>query len=403
MYYYYYKRYFREDVLVYIEEFNKQDGTVLFDFIDSNEFELFAGFLNTNYSLEKPSMVFLTNYQGRTIRENTVYVIKPDTIRSWQRQIQDINSFLIGYNIELTNNSERIFNDAVSLNGFLDEFYLHYNMIGGGNNSKIPLHNTGKISVTIRNVGQGNWSEINFNDNVKIVYDIGAPMNASRIDITNIISNRNALYPKSKPILILSHWDKDHYHSLLGMSDIELQNNFSGFVCRDRVPNLTSRILFNRIGTSIGYRNIYCIPANPRIARGGPTFFSPMTPHHNQIVLYNSQHHKNRNISGLALTVKTQNASIVLSGDAHYDQISRDILPHLNFIHKHNLVVPHHGGNAGFYSYNIPPLATAEQAVISVGTNRYGHPFAHHIANLRTSGFNIQQTNTLATDITLPL
>ena len=150
-------------------------------------------------------------------------------------------------------------------------------MKGSGDGSKITFHKKGKVSVTIRNVGQGNWNEINFNDLVKIVYDAGAPMNASRTDIATIIGNRNTLYPTSKPILILSHWDKDHYHSLIGMTDTELQNNFSAFVCRDRIPNLTSRILFSRLRNAVGSANTYTISANTRFTRGGPTFFSPIT------------------------------------------------------------------------------------------------------------------------------
>ncbi|MCC5928982.1 MAG: hypothetical protein JJU28_07030 [Cyclobacteriaceae bacterium] len=238
---------------------------------------------------------------------------------------------------------------------------------------------------------------------VNIVYDAGAPMNSSRADIATIIGNRNILYPTSKPVLILSHWDKDHYHSLIGMTDTELQSNFSAFVCRDRVPNQTSRILFGRLRNAVGSANTYTISANSRLTRGGPTFFSPLTPINNQVVLYNSQHHKNRNISGLALTVKTKSGSIILPGDTHYDQISRDILPHLNYRHKHNLVVPHHGGKAGAYQYNTPALATVDKAVISVGANRYGHPFANHIASLRTSGFTSHQTNAVATDIIVTL
>jgi len=228
-------------------------------------------------------------------------------------------------------------------------------------------------------------------------------MNASKEDILNIIYNRNILYPIHRPILILSHWDKDHYHSLLGMNDIQLRSNFSALICRDHVPNLTSRNLFNRFRNAIGPANTFTISANPRLTRGGPTNFSPLTPIGNQIVLYNAQHHKNRNISGLALTVKTKSGSVILPGDAHYDQISRCILPQLNYSHKHNLVVPHHGGNAGTYQYKNPKFMKFDHAVISVGGNRYGHPYDKYIESLRDSGFTILLTSTAATDIIIKL
>lgn len=76
MYYSYFKRLYPKSVLVYIEEFNKQDGTVLFDFIDSNEYGLFRVTLNESTNLNRPSMVLLTNYKGRTVQENTIYAIR---------------------------------------------------------------------------------------------------------------------------------------------------------------------------------------------------------------------------------------------------------------------------------------------------------------------------------------
>jgi hypothetical protein len=243
MYYFDFIRLFPDSVLVYIEEFNKKAGTVLFDFIDSNEYSSFNESLNLSTDLNKPSMVLLTNYKGRTVQDNSIYVIRLATIQSWREQIainsDNLNSFLIAYYIDVTKTEEPIFKESVSISDLFDSVYLdNLIMKGSGDGSKITFHKKGKVSVTIRNVGQGNWNEINFNDSVKIVYDAGAPMNASRTDVATIIGNRNTLYPTSKPILILSHWDKDHYHSLIGMTDTELQNNFSAFVCRDRIPNL---------------------------------------------------------------------------------------------------------------------------------------------------------------------
>ena len=402
-----YKRKFPDHLLVNIEEFNKQDGTVLFDFFDSNEFRLFTNFTNTNFVFFKPSMILLKNYTGRTIQENTIYAVRPEVIQAWQEQnlikTDAIDSFLIGYFIDASNTVEPIFHQPVSPNDFNDFFTYQYLMRAEGDSSNLSFSRKGKVSATVRNVGQGNWNEINFDDKVQIVFDAGAPMTATKKDIRSIIGNRNILYSKSKPILILSHWDKDHYHALIGMTDPEIQNNFSAVVCRHRVPNLTSRILFGGLRAAIGSKNVYSISADQRFARGGPTYFRPLTPSNQQVVLYNSQNHKNRNISGLAMSVKTKNGSIILSGDAHYDQISRDILSHLNYRHNHSLVVPHHGGKAGVYKYNIPALASPEKAVISVGANDYGHPLSNNIDSLRASGFSTHQTNIMGADITIRL
>lgn len=401
----YYKRIYPNDILVYIEEYNKKEKIVLFDFIDSNEYSLFSNTIGRVYDLNKPSMILLNNYTLKTIQENTIYAIKPETIIGWQSQItgeESQNSFLIGYRINARENTSEIFMDAISLNDEI-ESDLHSIMHGSGDNSKILFHFKGKLSVIVRNVHQGNWNEVICNDEVKIVYDAGGPMNASKNDIRKLIFNRNTLYKADTPILILSHWDKDHYHSLLGMSDSELKNNFSVFICRDRVPNLTSRILFGRLRAAVGAQNTFTVPAYNRFNRGGPTHFYSLTSRNKQIVLYNSQHHKNRNISGLALVIKSKNKSIILPGDAHYKQISKDILIHLNYPHKHCLVVPHHGGDAGKYTYSIPSKLTVDRAIISVGANSYGHPFAKYIGGLKTTGFRVEQTNIANNDIMLNL
>ncbi len=405
MYYYYYKRKNPDDILVYIEEYDKQTGYVLFDFIDSNEFYLFADLININPDFSKPTMMLLEKYNKRTIRENTIYSIKPEVIQSWREQLsiapESLDSFLIGYSINASEIEGEIFSTAVSLNDFFD-FELNYYMHGWGDISKIPLPAFDRVTVTIRNVGQGSWNEISCNDEVKIVYDAGAPMHASMSEVRGIIGNRNVLY-SNKPILILSHWDKDHYHSLLGMSDTELQDNFSAFICRDRIPNITSRILFGRLRNAVGASNTYTINADMRSARGGPTFLRNITPINGQFVLYNSQYHKDRNISGLLLTVKSANNSIVLPGDAHYEQISRDILPHLNYEHKHYLVVPLHGGKAGAYIYSRPSSMVFKDAIISVGTNSYGHPNNLYVNALRTDFSRVRQTRLERSDIIVTL
>lgn len=407
MYYTYYKNKFPKRVLVYIEEFDKYEGKVLFDFIDSNEYTLFLDLIGINYNLNEPSMVFLKNYKGKNIQENTIYAIRPETIQLWKNRAlilnNEIDSFLIGYNIDIANIEDQVFTDSVSLNNSLDFYSFNYKMQGQGDFSDISFPKKGKVSVDVRNVGQGNWNEIYFDDTVKIIFDAGAPMSATKSEIIAIIGNRTTIYPETKPILILSHWDKDHYHSLIGMKDLELKNNFSAFICRDNVPNRTSRILFNRIKNAIGQKNTYCISAEPRISRGGPTYLKPLSSINKKVVLYNSQYHKNRNISGLLLTIKTAKSSVVLSGDAHYDQISRDILPDLNYKHDHNLVVPHHGGKAGRYNYNTSTLVTNSQAIISVGVNSYCHPIQYYITSLISSGFKVKQTKITGSDIMIAL
>ncbi len=399
------KKYHPEDVLVYIEEYDKDAGIVLFDFFDSNEYSSFTELAGLDYSLNNSSMVLLKNYTNRTIIENTIYTIKRNVIISWREQnvieenIQ--NSFLIGYIVEVSIPNEQIFFESISLNDTFDIF-LNYNMSGNGKLDSLQFKIKGKLSVIIRNIGQGNWNEINLDAETKVVFDAGASMYASRSEIRNIIGDRAIKYSNDRPGIILSHWDKDHYHSLIGMSDAEL-TNFSYFICRDKVPNLTSRILFNRISSSVGTQNTYTISAAQRTLNNGQTRLIPLFPLTNQFIIYNGQEHKNRNISGLVVSLKTQKSSVILSGDCHYEQLSRDILPHLNFKHKHNLVVPHHGGKAGNYIYNLPLIVKPEIAVISVGANKYGHPYTRYTKALEQVWSSVIKTNILNRDIIINL
>lgn len=403
MIYHYQKKYFPEDVLVYIEEIDLPNNTIIFDFIDSNELELFSDIANIENNLENSSMIILTNYKGRKVQENTVYSIKAEIISSWsQQQLINLeqNSYLFGFRIENSDDITSVFSNSISYD-FFDKIHINLYMYGKSNIEDLNLNFKGKISINIRNVEQGNWNEIYYGETVKIVFDSGAPMNASKADIISIIGNRNTIYSKDKPILILSHWDKDHYHSLLGMTDAELANNFSKFICRDKVPNLTSRTLFSRIRRLLGNQNIYCIPEIPK-SKTDP-FFQNISPITRQIVLYNSQENKNRNISGLVLTVKSANKSIILSGDSHYKHISDSILPHLNYPNEHHLVVPHHGGKAGLYKYNIPTSIQPGKAIISVGLNSYGHPLQIYRDSLRLTGFKVCQTRISKSDIIINL
>jgi beta-lactamase superfamily II metal-dependent hydrolase len=406
MYYKYHKRRYSDHILIYVEEYNKSEKTILIDFVDSSEFELFVGLMNIEYDWKGSSMISLNNYNGRTIRENTAYAIPQDIIFEWRTQIvenrKEINSYLIGYNIDCTNTNKDIFSHSVTLTDYAFQKNT-FDSSGGGSRFEIPLNFSGKTYVNIRNVGQGNWNEIAFDKKVRIVFDAGAPMNASKNEIKEIIDDRNEIYCETKPLLILSHWDKDHYHSLLGMDDQQIADNFCGFVCRKDPPNKTSKKVFTLLKNALGKNNIYSIPAENRSKRGGPTYFESINNIKDRVVLYNSQYHKNRNISGLALSIKTKNTSVILPGDAHYEQLTRDILIDLNYNHRHHLVVPHHGGQAGKFTYLKHKNIRYSKAVISVGKNNYKHPWKNNIIDLSSNGFDVLKTSKIKSDIKLYL
>ncbi|MGN7513023.1 MAG: hypothetical protein ACTHOM_01515 [Allomuricauda sp.] len=404
MYYKYHKRKFPDDVLVYIEEYNKADSYVIFDFYDSNELDIFSSYLTINTNLNLPTMVRMENYNLRTIRENTYYSINRQTIVSWAENnliTQNETSFLIGYSIDLSNFDSilEVFTHSVSLND--DSNFSHF-FRGNRDVSDIDFGLAGKLNVVVRNVGQGNWNEIVSDDSYEVVYDCGTTMFANKSDVRKLINSRAKAYINSKPTLFISHWDKDHYHCLIGMTDDELLS-FSNIVFRDYLPNLTCRNLIGRIKRLFAFKNIYSIPAETRTSRGGFTSLKPLNDTTNQLVIYNSQYHKDRNISGILLSLKTAGSSVVFSGDSHYLQVSKCILPHLNYTHKHYLIVPHHGGKGGSYVYDNPGKIQYEEAIISVGKNRYGHPLSHYVTSLKTDFTNVKKTSLAKRDIIITL
>ena len=108
-----------EGILVYIESFNKQAGTVLMDFIDSNEFNAFNSRLNFNNNVGNASMILVKNYFQKKIQENTIYLIKNETIDLlFQKQSinfgnNNIDSFVIGYEITLDTSIENLFEKSI--------------------------------------------------------------------------------------------------------------------------------------------------------------------------------------------------------------------------------------------------------------------------------------------------
>ena len=382
-------------IFVRIEEYDKINALVLFDFIDI--FEYYHFYIRTQYIRSyrhNPSMVLVENYKGRSVIAGDVYLISVKEIIKWVEQGDVIKaehkSYLVGYRIKCSDDYRgQIFQMPSSKE---DVQKAKSRECASENNPLINLQfeYSDKISITVRNVGQGNWNEISYSDEVKIVYDTGAYMHATIDVVRKLIECRNQKYSKSKPKLILSHWDKDHYHALLGMSDEEIGQNFSEFVCKDSLPNYTSQILFNRIKKAINSNKIFTLSSSTRVDT--PPQFERIY-NQNNVAIYNAQHPKDRNLSGIAITVSNDTGNVILSGDAHYKQINRDILPYLTDDHVHYLIVPHHGGKAGDFVYNPHSNLKLTQAIISVGKNTYKHPLESIIDTLKDIGFKVLRTD----------
>ncbi|MDP2455075.1 MULTISPECIES: hypothetical protein [unclassified Kaistella] len=398
------KKKFPNDVLVYIEEFDKINRTVLFDFYDSNEYTMFSEYSSSSSSIDKPTMILLLNYNGKNLQENTYYGIKSETISSWSKNglmAENGNSLLISYSINLVNFyfTEEIFTQSVSVHKDFGSSNLIY---GKRNIEDLIFDLKGHIKVNVRNVGQGNWNEIIKDETYIFIYDCGTDFRADRSEVRNLIDERITNYEDDKPVFVLSHWDKDHYHCLLGMTDDEL-SYFSKYIFRNEVPNLTCKKLYSRIRSVKDSEDIYAIIAEERIPKLRLISLRPITATTDQIVFYNSQYHKDRNISGLVLSLKTEKSSVIFSGDCQYIQLSECVLPHLNYDHEHYLIVPHHGGKCGKFIYSNPGHIKFKEAIISVGKNTYKHPNKDYLAHLASNFKNTTITLKTKNDILINL
>ena len=400
-----------DDILVYIESIDREKKTILLDFTDSEQLGNFQGLMQAEVNYDRPSMLLLRNYNGKRVQPNTTYRVKKSFIEglfsenairtygsSEDAKAEDQASFVIGYTIDLANRDE-FFGKAFSLKSgeklFRDTAYKRAEELL----EWISEKTSGNLTAIIRDVGQANWNEIWKDNSLLMLYDAGAPSQASKTEVLNHIGSREHDITNCTPGIIVSHWDLDHYHSLAGMSDATL-SQLSFVICRSDPPTHTSQVLYNRLTKHLSSNRLFDIPAEDRVKRKVPLKLLS-NPSHNTLV-FNAHYHKDRNRSGILFAVRNTKSSIVFPGDAYYSQISDYILPHLQYPHTHHLVVPHHGGEAGKFKYDFKMMRPAN-AIISVGVNSFNHPKHQNINSLSNLRFRVSQTRIKKQDIAINL
>lgn len=231
---------------------------------------------------------------------------------------------------------------------------------------------TGYWELFVRDVGQANWNELLEDGNPKLVYDLGAPTNASRASVSALFNSRANLFEKNKPILVISHWDIDHYHCLINLSTQDLIKYFSKVVYVNAIRSITSSRVLRKITAAIGPNNVYSI--NPAFRTNGIKMHRLIT--HRNFSLYVGEKSSNVNYSGLCLFFRGSNKSVNLTGDLKLSQ-ANDVYQQEKDCNlttqEHILIAPHHGGNVPVrHRCYVSPTS---EVIISVGAgNPYGHP-----------------------------
>lgn len=393
-----------DQILFRVEKSEMNEHIVLLDFINSEYFSIFNTFLGISNAVDGPCLLLIKNYSGRFIRQGSLVAVNKNILQRLleeQRFAFTDDSVIILAEVNLDgSNYQNILLPPILNNYQLKDIRSEQQFPIIPNSKKIAFSSKGIDKLIVKNIGQGSWNEIQSNSNTRVVFDFGTHYNTRLPDLKAYLGNTETRYQKSKPGLIISHWDVDHYHFLKALSDKTIAS-FSNIVCRNRFPSKLSRTLCARIQRL--NPNFYLIDPGPKGNRGIPPPLYELY-RNGSLILFNSGKTNSSNMNSLSLLIRKTNVSVSLTADQHYDQFDKYVLnKYLGFKHQHHLIVPHHGGHAGKYCYNLPTGVKAKNAVISVGNNTYGHPNISNINNLIKDGFNVIDMHNRGMDISIRL
>lgn len=238
-------------------------------------------------------------------------------------------------------------------------------------NQIAPLKNA-YLKLLVRDVGQANWNELIEGNKIKVIYDIGAKLNASKSEVASVFGARETEIMRDKPMLVLSHWDMDHIHCLRYLDKYDITKFFSKLICVDMMKSVTSTCIYRSFVSALGAANVSCLQVPTRTNGIAMHLWKRI----GNIVFYVGEKSRNINFCGISMFVYGSSQSVAFTGDVRLDQAKNmyDQEQRLGFNKKkHILIAPHHGGDYSASSrvYSQP----LTEVVISVGNgNIYGHP-----------------------------
>jgi beta-lactamase superfamily II metal-dependent hydrolase len=249
--------------------------------------------------------------------------------------------------------------------------------------------------LVVWNCGQGNFNEVQF-ESSRLLYDAGADIRWGRKQVRALLS-RASLSKTSPSFLILSHWDADHYLSILSMTAAEL-SALSAVVAPAPIPRTATvqRTLQALLGAGI---QVVGVPPSPRPNGTGRKIVLVRLQNLGAVTLYRATPGASSNQTGIVVAVEGRVQTAILPGDHHYPKLA----PLVASARGIALVVPHHGGRAGALNPAAWRSKGAFDAMLSFGKgNQYGHPLPATTQFLRQCGANAQDTVTVG-DIELVL
>ena len=230
--------------------------------------------------------------------------------------------------------------------------------------------------VRVKNIGQGNWNEYHIGNRIPLVFDLGTWMNASNSKTRSLVVEHCPQYVSSaiKPIVIISHWDLDHYRCLLEMTPEEI-GYFGVFVVVETLPTATAEKAYDLIKKAPKVK-VVAIPTFGKSTSKRPVMIKDCIQS-SKVSIYPGVG-SNRNSKGLIVVVKNKKTAVLLSGDCPWYQLNHVMRNEAGTVKnvECHLVVPHHGAKDDSYTgFVIPCCWKYGKAAVSVGQgNHYSHP-----------------------------
>lgn len=399
-----------ETAHLFVEKYSKANQEILLDFVREDEFIYFkqnADYLDTMHlSYYEPTMLLIHNCNpSKKIREGSLLTVRMDKLLSLNREQISFENYInqrqegLPAVVFLEIHNGEAFADLIdstesTISTYVREEFIH-NLSSNWNGPPCALERIhDHFELRIWDVGQGNTISISDDCNLAL-FDFGASIYYSKDKLKSILVNHNQLLNKSRRCsLIISHWDIDHYNFLTVIDD-EFLENICCIFYPSTVVTLTAQLIVKRLEAHCRYR--VSIESAPCAVKRKCGIQSVISGKH--YTLFTGEQSQSCNHSGLLLALYSNTQNALLTADHSNYQIWGKAY---NFIDKQKLlhiVVPHHGGDCG--KPTVPSIAHPGKAVISVGSNNYGHPKVATIRQYRNEKFDLVRTDRRGVDIVI--
>ncbi len=238
---------------------------------------------------------------------------------------------------------------------------------------KIHCFNNQIHDVNVHNIGQGNLNTIVNDDNIPYFYfDIGG--GAYRNAFTYPEPNPRKLCFKNTKLIILSHWDYDHWWTFNKLINEDLIDYPK---IKWLVPSQPTGSISKRFYDKLVKKYKVIIWNNQK---------TELYVHPSVRVIKCNGTGNNKNNNGLAVIVEINNHNVLLPADASYE-----FIPWTKGLEFNGLVASHHGGKVSTTIDGYPKAnENRGKIVYSCGAgNRYYHPSSKSISNHKALGWSM--------------